>query len=109
MAERASNHSAVLVPVLAGLAGAGLALLFAPRSGKETRAKLQETATDMKRQAEDGVYAARDRVESGVNRARDMKERFTGAIKTSTTNDKQTNDLAGTGTSPILTSWEQEV
>lgn len=50
MAERSQQH-ALIVPIFAGLIGAGVALLLAPRSGRETRAKLRNEASERARQA----------------------------------------------------------
>jgi gas vesicle protein len=69
-----------------GLAvGAGLALLFAPRSGAETRRDLQRRAREVGDQAQDFVseltdtvgntfQQARDKVESKIDAARDAVE-----------------------------------
>jgi gas vesicle protein len=73
-----------------GLAiGAGLALLFAPRTGEETRRDLQRRARKMGDQAQDFVsevtesvsntiHAAKDRVEASIDSTRnavDLKRR----------------------------------
>jgi gas vesicle protein len=68
MAENDSNR----VPVggyLAALAigaavGAGIALLYAPRSGKETRAMLAEKGHDLKGKADDLLQEAKDFVQA---------------------------------------------
>src|SRR5262245_46027973 len=44
--------------------GAGLALLYAPRSGKETRALLAQKSHDLKDKAEDLLLEAKDFVRS---------------------------------------------
>jgi len=41
--------------------GTALAMLFAPRSGKETRAAIAEGATHMRERAEDMAHQARDK------------------------------------------------
>lgn len=73
-------------PFLAGLAiGAGLALLFAPQSGAETRAQLARGARRVKRaashaaedladKAEDTWRVAREKVEARLDAARDAVE-----------------------------------
>ncbi len=50
-----------------GLIGAGLALLFAPASGKETRKKIGDMAGDVKDRATDMAHDLKGRVESFVN------------------------------------------
>ena len=54
--DRSSSTSGVLLSfVVGGLAGAALAVLFAPRAGRETRELIA------------------DRVKDGINRGRDLK------------------------------------
>ena len=63
--ERSSDSGAL--PFLWGaLVGAGVALLFAPRSGRDTRAEITEGARRIRRAAEDKV--------------RDVQESVTGAV-----------------------------
>jgi gas vesicle protein len=71
---------------LLGLAvGAGLALLFAPRSGEETRRDLQRRARQVGDQAQDlvseltesvgnSIQQAKDKVETRIDAARDAVE-----------------------------------
>ncbi|MFL5575829.1 MAG: YtxH domain-containing protein [Gemmatimonadaceae bacterium] len=54
--------------------GAGLALLFAPRSGAETRLELQRGARRVRDRAEDLVEDATDRVADSYQSARDRVE-----------------------------------
>ena len=77
------QHSAGAAPFLVGLAiGAGLALLFAPNSGEETRRQLRQRAIRARRAAEqvanevtdtvtDTFHDARRRVEERIDSARD--------------------------------------
>ena len=77
------QHSAGAAPFLVGLAiGAGLALLFAPDSGEETRRQLKQRAVRARRAAEqmasevtdtvtDTFQDARRRVEERIDSARD--------------------------------------
>jgi gas vesicle protein len=60
--------------LLGAIVGAGVALLFAPRSGEETRAeirtgvrRLRERAEDTVRGVQDAVSQTLDNVRSGVN------------------------------------------
>jgi len=66
--ERASASGVVLSFLLGGLTGAALAVLFAPRSGRETRDILQERI----REGADRGRELRDRY---AERSRDFKER----------------------------------
>jgi gas vesicle protein len=77
------QHSAGVTPFLVGMAlGAGLALLFAPSSGTETRRQIRKRALRVRRAAEqvatdvtDSVsetfHEARRRVEERIDSARD--------------------------------------
>lgn len=49
--------------VLGGIVGAGAALLFAPRSGEETRKMLKKRAQDMKREVEDFKNKVQPKIE----------------------------------------------
>ena len=48
---------------IGALAGAGIALLYAPRSGKETRKLIADKGRDLKGQATDAIEDARDFIE----------------------------------------------
>jgi gas vesicle protein len=84
------HDSAGITPFLVGLAvGAGVALLFAPRSGRATRRDIKRRAMRVREAAEqtvtgvtdtvvDGFNAARQRVEDQIDSARqaiDLKKR----------------------------------
>ncbi len=72
-----------VLPFLVGLTvGAGVALLFAPQSGEQTRrdivrrgrrarVRAREMAEDFRDRAEDTLHDARARVEDGMDSARD--------------------------------------
>jgi len=56
--------------ILGALVGAGLALLFAPKSGEETQAELKERALQLRDTAEDRVRAAQKQLEERLDEAR---------------------------------------
>ena len=58
--------------LLGGLVGAGVALLFAPKSGRETREKIKELAEDVKERAECYVDQAKGKVTSTVGKGKDF-------------------------------------
>lgn len=61
--------------VLAGLAGAALALLVAPRSGKETRQQMKNRAMEMKNRAKQGMDEKRQSIRSSAEETKDkLKE-----------------------------------
>jgi len=52
--------------------GGVLGVLFAPKSGKETRGDISEAAAEMKKEAEKFAKDARERVESFVTESKDV-------------------------------------
>lgn len=66
--ERGYGAGGLFVAFLAGgLIGAGLALLFAPVSGKEARQKIGDLAGDLRKKAEGMAGEVKGRVESFVD------------------------------------------
>lgn len=63
--------------VLGALVGAGLALLFAPRSGEETQEELKEQARKLRSAAEDRVREAQRQLEERLDDVREgVQTRF---------------------------------
>ena len=67
-----SEGSVLLSFLLGGLVGAGVALLLAPDSGKETRRKLREVAEDATDRAGDYVEDVKGRVTSAIEKGKDF-------------------------------------
>lgn len=84
MTTQRMHSNAFKVATLAGIAGASLALLFAPRSGRETRDKLKTRAHSMKHHADDKLETAKHAVEDTAHAAREMKNRAEQAVVTGT-------------------------
>lgn len=61
-----SSGSVLLSFLLGGVVGAGLALLFAPRSGHETRQKIKDLADDVKKKSTEYVNQAKEKATSLV-------------------------------------------
>ncbi len=73
--DRDSGASTVILSfLLGGLAGAALAILFAPRSGKETRELLSEKWRE-------GEARARELREQAVARGRDLAAQAQGYVE----------------------------
>ena len=89
--DSAGASSVILAFLLGGMTGAALAILYAPRSGRETREmlneRLRETAERGRELRETAVNRGRDLVDEAagyVDRQRDVieqrKERFAAAV-----------------------------
>ena len=74
-----NNGTGLLAGFLLGvLAGTGLALLFAPQTGEETRQKITEQRVELKGRAQEMSSKARDRAEELTARGRSvLNERVT--------------------------------
>lgn len=103
MTQRNSSNM-ILLPLVAGMAGAFTALLLAPRSGRETRRQLQLAAGDLKQEAEDTLDHAQSNAHEALERAKKLKSRLGEAFHKS---DDQAN--AKTDDSPLITSWKEEI
>jgi gas vesicle protein len=69
--ESGGEFGAFLAGFLTGaLVGAVVALLFAPRSGEETRRLLQERGIELKSQAEEMASQTRSQIEAALLEAR---------------------------------------
>lgn len=76
------RHTGSTKSLLIGLAvGAGLALLFAPASGEETRRQLRMRAQKVRRAAQDAVTEAKDTVVGVVEDARARVEEQVDAAR----------------------------
>ena len=65
--EGYSSGSVLLSFLLGGVVGAGLALLFAPQSGRETRQKIKDLADDVKEKSAEYVNQAKEKASSLVD------------------------------------------
>jgi gas vesicle protein len=80
--EKGSNFGAFLIGLLSGAAiGAGLALLFAPQSGKETRDKIKDVAEDVKDKISDLIDDTKDFLSEQKRALKDAVEAGKEAIK----------------------------
>ena len=115
MAQR-TNSQVLGATLLGGMVGAGLALLFAPRSGKETRAQIRDNVSHMKEDAHLKLNQAKTRVRKGVDDAKSLKSRLVEAAHSTGEHAKAEMDELKKDAksnsrreSPVLSSWEEEV
>ena len=74
--EREDGGGSFLMGLLAGtVLGAGLGMLFAPKTGSELRSQLGEQAGRIRNQATDTYQQASDKVSQIVDRGREAYER----------------------------------
>lgn len=67
---------------LGGLVGAGVALLFAPKSGKETREKIKELAGDAVEKAEGVIEQVKGKITSAVEKGKGLYEEKKSIVTT---------------------------
>jgi gas vesicle protein len=73
--ERGCSGSAVALGfILGGVLGAGLALLFAPESGRRTRERLRDLAADLRDKTIDLTEELRDKTEDALERSKETIE-----------------------------------
>jgi gas vesicle protein len=73
--ERGYAGSAIALGfILGGVIGAGLAMLFAPESGRRTRERLRDFAADMRDKTIDLSEDLRDKAEDAMERGREVYE-----------------------------------
>ena len=70
--ERFSTGTIVAAFLVGGIVGAGVALLTAPQSGKETREKISEMAGEAKDKIRAVADDAKDRIQDTYRHTRDM-------------------------------------
>lgn len=77
-----STGSMILAFFVGGLVGAGVALLLAPQSGKETRQKIKELADDAKEKAAKYAEEVKSKVTSTVEKGKELVEEKKSLITT---------------------------
>jgi gas vesicle protein len=71
--ETGTSAGTVLLSFLAGAAvGAGIALLYAPKSGDELRGQIKDLTDDAVDKIKEYASEAQDRIKSAVNDGREM-------------------------------------
>jgi gas vesicle protein len=82
MTDRGSSAGLVLLSfIVGGFAGGVLGILFAPKSGKETREDIAEAASEMKKEAEKFAREAKDKVDGFVEESRGVISKLSSKDK----------------------------
>lgn len=66
------SGSIILSFLLGGIVGAGFALLFAPKSGSETRQGIKDFAEEVRDKAKDYVEDVKGKVTTGIDKGKDF-------------------------------------
>lgn len=82
MAENNSTMNTMFAFLLGGIIGAGLALLYAPASGEETRKRIREQAAKNLDDLKERYESAVDTVEEGVGKVRGTIEEKKNEVAT---------------------------
>lgn len=100
--EHAGGGSGFVVGLLTGtVLGAGLGMLFAPKSGTELRGKLSESASHMGERGREIVNRARDAVSRGTEEAKRYAEKGAQQLGSSTGSTGSTSPTSpGSSSSP---------
>jgi gas vesicle protein len=103
--EREDGGGSFLMGLLAGtVLGAGLGMLFAPRSGSELRNQLSEQAGRLRSTAGDTYHQASDKVGQIVDRGREAYDRARGNVSNMPGSGSSATGTTGTS-SPTGTSY----
>jgi gas vesicle protein len=77
-----STGSILLSFLLGGIVGAGVALLLAPQSGRETRHRIREFTDDVREKAKEYVGEVKEKVTTGIDKGKDFFEEKKSMIST---------------------------
>ena len=103
--EREDGGGSFLMGLLAGtVLGAGLGMLFAPKTGSELRSQLGEQAGRLRSTAADGYSQASEKVSQIVDRGREAYERARSGVGSGMTGTTGSTGAGNTGTTGGTTS-----
>lgn len=93
LTNRNSDSSLPVVALLTGLAvGAVLGVLFAPKSGEDTRNTIADKAKDLKDNAKDKLQAVKNRFHSEADDLEDLKDEVVSKVKSKVNDAKDLKD-----------------
>jgi gas vesicle protein len=81
MRDDGHTGSIFLSFLLGGIVGAGLALLLAPKTGRDMRRQIRELAEETRERASDYVGQTRGKVTSSMEKGKEFYEEQKSAIK----------------------------
>ena len=108
--EREESGGSFLMGLLAGtVLGAGLGMLFAPKSGAELRSQIGDQAGRLRDKANDTYSQASDKVSQMVDRGRDAYDRARSSVSnmSSTGTTGNTGSTGSSGTSGLGSTSSQ--
>lgn len=79
--ERGSSGSVILAFLLGGVIGAGVALLTAPQSGRETREKMRGYADEGRKKASEYSGQAKEKMREFADESRNKASEYAGQAK----------------------------
>ena len=80
MSDRDSASDVLMAFLIGGVTGAAVALLFAPRSGEETREMISDAAREGTRRARDAADRGRELGERAMERGRRLVDDAAAAV-----------------------------
>ncbi len=93
---KSSSASWLLSFVLGGLVGAAVALLWAPRSGRQTREQIKDFAGDAKEKAEDYYGQMRGKMSTAMQKGSEMFQQKKSEIQSAMGQEKEVQEKAKT-------------
>lgn len=109
MAQR-EGQSVMAAALMAGILGAGIGLLMAPRSGKETRMRIRDAVVDAKQRAKEGWDDTKDQLDDKLKKASGAKDKLAGAIRSVSRKSKNNENMDPSGMEPTaFNNWKEEV
>jgi gas vesicle protein len=81
MRDDGQTGSIFLAFLLGGIVGAGLALLLAPKTGRDMRRQIRELAEETRERASEYVDQTREKVTSSMEKGKEFYEEQKSAIK----------------------------
>jgi gas vesicle protein len=95
-----SSGSWLLSFILGGLIGAAVALLLAPKSGRQTREQIKDLAEDAKERAEDYYDKAKSQISTAMQKGAEILEQKKAEVESRVSGIKEAYRKATDTTTP---------